>query len=332
MAELAPLYLIHGDDHGAVAERRASLRALAEREGDAEVLEDASVEQVATALCALTLTTGRRVIIADGVERWREEDAERDIVPLLAAMPPDTTLALVAREDERSRAPAALHRALTAAGGRAVPHMTLRGRELAAWVREQGARLSVTLDNDAAHALIEHAGERQQRLLRELERLSLEQDDAPDAVTIGAEEIYARSADSAELQAARLAALLVAGEQDAALRLYLGLARQGAKPGSLAPRTGWRLLAAARAMRRLQAGERAETARRELRMAPADARAVLHALDRSDSERLERAVDEFARLEVDTRGGAAVTARRRPAASLAAETVELLALRASATS
>ena len=30
MAELKPAYLIHGDDHGAVAERRAGLRALAE--------------------------------------------------------------------------------------------------------------------------------------------------------------------------------------------------------------------------------------------------------------------------------------------------------------
>ena len=32
MAELKPAYLIHGDDHGAVAERRAGLRALVERE------------------------------------------------------------------------------------------------------------------------------------------------------------------------------------------------------------------------------------------------------------------------------------------------------------
>lgn len=327
MADLAPLYLIHGDDHGAVAERRASLRALAERDGDAEMIEDATVERVAEALGALTLSVGRRVIIADGVERWREEEVESRLLPLLREMPADTTLALIAREDDRQRAPAALHGAITAAGGRAVPHMTLRGRDLAAWVREQAARLDLQLDNEAAHALIEQAGERQQRLLRELERLSLEQGDTDETpATIGAEEIHARSADSAELQAARLAALLVAGERGDTLRLYLGLERQGARPGSMAPRSGWRLLAAARAMRRLQAGERPESARRELRMAPADARAVLQALGHSDVERLERAVDELARLEVDTRGGAAVTARRRPAASLGAETQELLAL------
>lgn len=39
MAELKPAYLIHGDDHGAIAERRAGLKALAEQEGDAASVE-----------------------------------------------------------------------------------------------------------------------------------------------------------------------------------------------------------------------------------------------------------------------------------------------------
>src|SRR4029077_5845338 len=34
-----PAYLIHGDDHGAIAERRAGLRALAEREGAPDSVE-----------------------------------------------------------------------------------------------------------------------------------------------------------------------------------------------------------------------------------------------------------------------------------------------------
>ena len=78
MAELKPAYLIHGDDHGAIAERRAGLRALAEaRAGDAasvELLEGdaATPAGVAQALAAMTLAVGRRVIIVDGVERWRE--------------------------------------------------------------------------------------------------------------------------------------------------------------------------------------------------------------------------------------------------------------------
>ena len=34
MPQLKPVYLVHGDDHGAVAQRRAGLRALAEGLGD----------------------------------------------------------------------------------------------------------------------------------------------------------------------------------------------------------------------------------------------------------------------------------------------------------
>ncbi len=81
-------------------------------------------------------------------------------------------------------------------------------------------------------------------------------------------------------------------------------------------------------MRRLQSGGGRESAQRELRMAPADARAVMpQRSDTATAERLERAVDEFARLEVDTRGRSRWSApgagRRRRST---AETAELLAL------
>jgi DNA polymerase-3 subunit delta len=39
VADLKPAYLIHGEDHGAVAERRARLRALAQAEGGAASVE-----------------------------------------------------------------------------------------------------------------------------------------------------------------------------------------------------------------------------------------------------------------------------------------------------
>ena len=82
MPELKPAYLIHGDDHGAVAERRAGLRALSEsQEGggaSVELLEGdaATPAGVAGALATMTLALGRRVIIVEGVERWREADGE----------------------------------------------------------------------------------------------------------------------------------------------------------------------------------------------------------------------------------------------------------------
>ena len=39
MAAFKPAYLIHGDDHGRIAERRARLRALAEAESGAQGIE-----------------------------------------------------------------------------------------------------------------------------------------------------------------------------------------------------------------------------------------------------------------------------------------------------
>src|SRR3954471_21903382 len=110
MAELKPAYLIHGDDHGAVAERRAGLRALADAPGSqasVELLDGdaASPAGVAEALAAMTLAIGQRVIVVEGVERWRPADVQKLIVPALGQMPPQTTLALFAREEARAKAP-----------------------------------------------------------------------------------------------------------------------------------------------------------------------------------------------------------------------------------
>src|SRR5271156_5634854 len=108
MPELKPVYLIHGDDHGAVAERRAGLRALAEGQGggtgNVELLEGdrGTPEAVAQALGTMTLATGRRVILVQGVERWRQADVEKHLAPAMAEMPPETTLGLFAREDARA--------------------------------------------------------------------------------------------------------------------------------------------------------------------------------------------------------------------------------------
>jgi len=62
------------------------------------------------ALGALTLAIGRRFIIVDGVERWKEEEVTEHLVALSRSMPADTTVAFFAREEARAKAPAALHR------------------------------------------------------------------------------------------------------------------------------------------------------------------------------------------------------------------------------
>ncbi len=340
MPELKPAYLIHGDDHGAVAERRAGLRALAEGPGSdassVEVLdgENASPAAVAGALAAMTLAVGRRVIVVEGVERWREADVERELVPALAQMPPETTLALFAREEARAKAPAALHDAVKRAGGQVVAQMNVKPWELPKWAREQAARLGLSLDAAAAKALVAQVGERQQRLLRELEKLSLEIDDRDagsgggerDAHAIGVEDVERRAAHSTQWRAFALADALVGADAGEATSSYMRLREQGERLSGLIYLMAQRLRDALAVAERLAAGESAATVKRTLRMPPRAAERFLADVARSDPARLRAALGALADLEVDSRGGAVIAADRTPSAALSEDTIALRAI------
>jgi DNA polymerase III subunit delta len=298
-------YLIHGDDHGRVAERRARLRALAEREGGAsgaEVFEgdDSTPELVAAALSAMTFATGRRFLIVDGVERWRDKDVERHLAPLLASMPPETTVAFFAREENRTKAPAALQAAVKTAGGDISAESAVKPWELPKWVRAQAQRLGLDLDTAAAQALIAHVGDRQQRLLRELETLALE---VGSGAHVDAEDVEARAADSAERKVWALADLLVAGDGPGATRCYLELRAQGERLPSLLFWMTQRLRQAYDVVCRLEAGEAPAEIRRTLRMPSRAAERFIADARRADVASLRAALEAVADLEVSSRGG-----------------------------
>jgi DNA polymerase III subunit delta len=339
VAELKPVYLIHGDDHGAVAERRAGLRALAEAPGAetaVELLEgdQASPAGAAAALSAMTLAVGRRVIIAEGAERWRQADVEKQLAPALAEMPPETTLALFAREEARAKAPAALHEAVKRAGGQVVAQMTVKPWELPKWAREQASRLGVELDGAAAKALVGQVGERQQRLLRELEKLALESEAAgggePDgsAVTriVTAEEIEQRAARSAEHRAFALADALVGADAHEASLAYVRLRQQGERLSGLIYLMASRVREALSVAQRLQAGESEANVKRGLRMPARAASRFVADVARSDPARLRAALGVLADLELDSRGGALIASDRDPLAALDEDTVALRAI------
>lgn len=335
MAELKPAYLIHGDDHGAVAERRAGLRALALREGGADSVEALEGEAatpagVAGALAAMTLSFGRRVILVEGVERWKEKEVRELLTPALAAMAPETTLGLFAREEGRTKAPGALHEAVRRAGGQIVAQATVKPWELPRWVRAQASRMgAVELDQAAASALVAQVGERQQRLLRELEKLALEQDPAgPQGAPrrLGAQEIEARAARSAERRAYGLADALVGADAGAAARLYVGLRQQGERLAGLTYLLAARLRDALAVAARLQAGESPAEIRRGLRMPPRAAERFLADVARSEPQRLRAALCALADLELDTRGGALMPGERSRMSGLSEDTLALRAI------
>jgi len=331
-AELKPVYLIHGDDHGAVAERRAGLRSLAERDDGTvgvELLDGelATPAGVAEALAAMTLAIGQRVIIVEGVERWRPADFEKELAPMIAAMPPATTLALFAREEARTKVPPAVHEAVKRAGGQVVAQMTVKPWELAKWAREQAARLGLSLDGAAAKALVAQVGERQQRLLRELEKLALEgESDGTAARSVGVQDIEARAAHSAEWRAYGLADALVGADGREATITYLRLRAQGERLSGLLYLMAGRLRDGLAISLRLQAGESVADVKRSLRMPARAAERFVADVARSDPERMRAALGVLADLELDSRGGAPLLAGRNQMAGLSEDTLAVRAI------
>jgi DNA polymerase-3 subunit delta len=331
MAELKPAYLIHGDDHGAVAERRARLRALAELEGDAgsvEVLdgEAATPAGMARALSAMTFAIGRRVIIVEGVERWKQAEVEQFLTPAMREMPPDTTVALFAREENRSKAPIAVHEAVKRANGQVVLQATVKPWELPKWAREQAVRMGISLDAAAANALVAQVGGRQQRLLRELEKLALESEGEGETQRVSVEDIDRRAAHSAEWRTYALADALVGGDAPQATLSYLRVRRQGERLSGLTYLMAQRVREALQIALRLQAGESVGEVRRGLRMPPRAAERFVADVADTNPDRLREALATLADLELDSRGGAVIAADRTPLAALSEDTLALRAI------
>jgi len=310
-----PAYLIHGDDHGRIAERRARLRALAEAESGAQSVElfegeAATPQAVAGALSAMTFALGRRFIVVDGVERWKDKEVQ-PVVSALQGIPPDTTVALFAREDARLNAPARLRDAVRQAGGDVSAEQSVKPWELPKWVIARGRQLGVQIEPDAARALIEHVGERQQRLVRELEKLALA---AGQGARIDLAAVEDLAAPSAERRAWSLADALLAGDGPAATRIYLALRAQGERLAGLIYVIAQRLRAAHEVAQAVEAGESAAELKRTLRMPSRAADRLIADARRTGSDSIRSAIEQVADLELATRGGGAGSEREDTAA------------------
>jgi DNA polymerase III subunit delta len=341
VSALKPAYLIHGDDHGAIGERRARLRALAEAEGDAasvEVLagEESTPEAVALALATMTFAFGGtrfggvgRVIVVDGAERFKKAEVLERIAPAMGAMPPDTTIAFFAREEGRTVAVPELHAAVEAAKGQIVCEAQIKPWELAGWVRDQAKRMGLSLDAFAAKTLVAQVGERQQRLLRELEKLALAADEAPSKakpVKLSAEQIEEQAAHSTAWRAFSFADALVGADAPEATRAYMRLRAQGERISGLVYLMAQRLRDAEGVAGRLRQGESPAQVKRTLRMPPRAAERFVADVERTDPERLRAALCRIADLELDTRGGPQLSESRTPLCSLEEDTLALRAI------
>jgi len=185
-----------------------------------------------------------------------------------------------------------------------VAEATVSGRQLPRWVSERAAELGLRLDVTAARALIAQAGDRQQRLLRELEKLALE---LGDGATVGVEEVEAACASSAERKAWTLGDALVAGDRAAALRALLELRSQGERVPGLLYGMVRRLRDANEIATALAAGQSPAQVRKGLRMPSFAADRLIADVRRRDPDTFRRAIELLADLELETRSEATLT-------------------------
>jgi DNA polymerase-3 subunit delta len=241
MAEIKPAYLVAGTDEAKIARTRRRLRSRAEAEGGPGALElfeagegrrSPDAEALIGSLAAISLIAARRYLLADGVETWGKGDTE-SVAKMLESIPPETTIVLVAH----GKAPAALAKAVKAAGGEVLAYDAPRERDLPRQLVKDAGELGFTLEPDAARLLVERLGARSLRLRSELERLALW---AGEGGRVGVPELESIIADTSEEAIWSLADAVTEGDEAATLRIAERLVSQGeALPRivySLAPR------------------------------------------------------------------------------------------------
>jgi DNA polymerase-3 subunit delta len=166
--ELKPAYLLAGTDRPKVD--RALRRLRGRFEPDAvELLSTAesSADEVVAAANALGLFAGDgRLIVVDGVERWKAADV-KTIAAYLAGPAPATTLALVAAEMKKD---APLAKAVAATGDLLIWDVAQRGRQ--GWVAEQFAVHGADAEAEACRALIGLVGDDVYDLANEIDKLA----------------------------------------------------------------------------------------------------------------------------------------------------------------
>ncbi len=291
-----PAYLIHGDDHGRIGERRANLRRKAEEEAGAQGVEafegdDATPAAVAAALSAMTFSMGHRFLVVDGVERWKEADVKAHLVPALKAMDDGTTIAFFGRDDGRAKTPAAL-----VDGGQEARRRRRRGGDAQgegppALGDDRGRKLGLKLDN-AARAAARRRGRgasaapaARAREARARARAGRE---------LGEEEVAAVAAPSAERQVWGLVDALVAREHRKATRAFLELRDQGESLPRLIPLIARRLREVLAVAVKLEAGESPAQVKATLKMAPWAADRRIKEARATDADALRAALESLA--------------------------------------
>jgi DNA polymerase-3 subunit delta len=168
---LLPVYLLTGNDRPKIVR---ALRRLRTRFGDESVeqleADSASGPDAVAACNALGLFAGGdggRLVLVEGVERWRKADVEA-IAAYLVNPVPGAVLALVTGEAPRSDALAKV----VAKAGKVLAYDAPKPRDLPGWVRAQFEARGASIDLDGARALVEIVGDDLNALATEADKIT----------------------------------------------------------------------------------------------------------------------------------------------------------------
>jgi DNA polymerase-3 subunit delta len=167
---LLPIYLLTGGDRPKIRLALSRLKARFGGEG-AQVLsaESMSGEDAISELNALGLfgDGGGRLVIVEGVERWKADDADA-VAAYLGEPVPGAVLALVAEEPLKgSKLPELVSKA-----GQVLAYEAPKPRDLPAWVRARFGELGTAADAEAARALVEIVGDDVEALAAEADKIA----------------------------------------------------------------------------------------------------------------------------------------------------------------
>ncbi|MGH2980408.1 MAG: DNA polymerase III subunit delta [Solirubrobacterales bacterium] len=319
MADPKPAYLVQGDDEVKIDgwRKRVHDRAAADEDSTIELFADQTpAEEVATAMSAMTLSLGRRWMLVEGVERWKEKDVKL-VSAALTGLPPDTIVVMIAsgpiRRGKPGPAPAKLVKAVEKCGGEVSDFGAPTASRYAGWAAEQARRIGLSLTPDAAQSLADRVGEtddrpprlRERRLMRELEKIAIY---APEEGRVDIDTVQELTASDVEARVHQLADALLAGDTALALTLAEDLRDRGTEMMHIL----YGLLRKVRDMRRvwamLEDGASSQEVAAALRVPPFIAKKIMAQAQRADGARLERIAAALADLDYAVRGGANVDA------------------------
>ena len=165
---LQPVYLLTGTDRPKVLRALRRLRGRFGAESVETLAAETATGSEAVAACnALGLFGAERLVVVEGVERWRAEDVEA-VRTYCTAPVPGAVLALVATEPPKSKTLAEV----CAAAGQVLAYDAPKPRDLPEWVRAQFERAGARADRDAARALVEIVGDDALALAHGVEKLA----------------------------------------------------------------------------------------------------------------------------------------------------------------